>query len=108
MSARTILNPPVNTTLNALVAQPVYSISIAYNFDAGVAQTISFTFAQYFASDDSSVLFVAFPTSPLLTCALGSYVSNPTTNETTVSFNCVSAVGVSGVRLYGIAITCTD
>jgi hypothetical protein len=107
MSARTILNPPVNTTLNALVSQPVYSISSPANLTAGTPQTVSFTFPQYFASDDASVVYIAFTTSAQASCSIGSYVSNPTANSTTVSFSCVSTVDIS-VRLYGIAITCTD
>jgi hypothetical protein len=108
MSARTILNPPVNTTLNGLVSQPVYSISSPFNFTAGEPQTISFTFPQYFASDDATVVYIAFTTSSQAVCGIGSYVSNPTSTETTVSYSCVSTVDLSSVRLYGIAITCTD
>lgn len=97
MSARTILNPPLNTLLRGSVARSTY-----IDFIADTPETVEITFPVYYAQNSDVLYNIYVKQLTGCTSELGVWVSNPTTTSTTVSFTVLSTTSASSY-CFGVA-----
>jgi hypothetical protein len=103
MSARTILNPPNNTTLNNLDdATPSVGRSVYTSFTANTPQTVSITFPVAY-TETAFVIYTAYSDQIQgVFSTVGKWASNPTTTSTTVTFT-MSCTNSESSYVWGIA-----
>lgn len=104
MSARTILNPPINTALVDIPSPASVSATVTISFSANVSEQFTLTFPVYFSSTDN-VLYTAYCKNfALVGISTGQWQDNPSSTSTSVFFYGECASAASNAEIIGLAV----